>query len=74
MKIEWEDNSTIKVRVENNATIISANTGGLVSLAKIMNMLSEEPGGYHIHLDQYNSLEDESGELIIEKIDDEQSE
>ena len=39
------------------------------SLARIFADLAEEPPGSHIHLDAYNSLEDGSAELIVEKIE-----
>ena len=38
-------------------------------MAEILSALAEEEQGRHIHLDKYNSLEDDSVELIIEKKD-----
>lgn len=67
MDIKWEDNSTIKVRQDGDVTVISANKEGLVSLAHIMLDMAKEDKD-HIHLDENNSLEDESNELIIEKM------
>ena len=32
-----------------------------------LTMLAEQPAGSHIHYDKYNSLEEGSDELIIEK-------
>lgn len=50
--------------------IISANREGLLSLANhLLNLAQAEvPCGTHIHLDEYNSLEDGSLDLIVEKI------
>lgn len=70
MEINWEDGSTIKVRVEDGGTVvISANKEGLLSLAGQLADLANEKTGCHIHYDAYNSLEDGSSELIIEKIE-----
>lgn len=67
MEIKWEDGFEIRVKSDGKKIIISANRAGLISLAKIINTLSEELPGSHIHLDENNSLEDGSAELIIEK-------
>ena len=70
MEINWEDGSTVKVRVEDGETVvISANKEGLLSLAAQLTDMSNEETGCHIHYDAYNSLEDGSPELIIEKIE-----
>ena len=70
MEINWEDGFTIKVRVEDGGTVvISANKEGLLSLAAQLTDLANEKTGCHIHYDAYNSLEDGSPELIIEKIE-----
>ena len=53
---------------ENDTAIISANKEGLLSLSNHLKSLAEEPFGSHIHLDAYNSLENDSAELILEKI------
>lgn len=64
----WEDGFTIKVRGEEKEVVISANKEGLISLANQLNALANESIGSHIHYDEYNSLEDGSSELIIERI------
>ena len=68
-KHSWEDN--FKISVENNGEqiIIKANREGLISLAKQLLTLSEEnvPEGMHFHLDEFNSLEKGSVELVIER-------
>ena len=69
MRIEWEPNASIKVGVQGGETTLSANREGLLSLARIFADLAEEPPGSHLHLDAYNSLEDGSAELIVEKIE-----
>ena len=69
MDIEWIDGFNISVGYDDHTVTLSANREGLLSLAKqFMAMANEEPGT-HIHYDQYNSLEDGSVELIVEKID-----
>lgn len=67
MDIKWEDDFVISVRADNGSTIITANKEGLRSLASQLNALAEEPAGSHIHYDCYNSLNEGSIELIIEK-------
>lgn len=67
MEIKWIDGSTIQVKIEEGTTVISANKEGLLSLADQLTVLAEEPSGSHIHYDEYNSLEDGSSQLIIEK-------
>jgi hypothetical protein len=67
MEIKWEDGFEISVKSDGKKIILSANRAGLISLAKIINTLSAELPGSHFHLDEYNSLEEGSAELIIEK-------
>lgn len=68
-KYFWEKNFKIKIKYENDAVVLAANKEGLISLANhLLNLAQEKvPLGCHLHLDQYNSLEDDSIELIIEK-------
>ena len=68
MDIEWNDNFEIRVRAEDGTVLVSANREGLLSLSRQLAALAEEQPGSHIHYDQYNSLEDGSEELIIERI------
>ena len=68
MELNWADGFKINVRIENGAAVISANKEGLLSLADHLKSLAEEPPGTHIHLDAYNSLEEDSSELILETI------
>ena len=70
MEINWEDGFSIKVRVDDGKTVvISANREGLLSLARQLTDMANEEAGCHIHYDEYNSLEDDSSEMIIEKIE-----
>ena len=69
MHIEWERNFSIKVGVRDGEVTLSANRDGLLSLARIFTALAEETPGSHIHLDEYNSLEEGSAQLIVEKIE-----
>ena len=68
MKIEWVDGAEIHVRIDNGEAVISANKEGMLSLAGQLTALAKETSGSHIHFDQYNSLEEGSAELIIERI------
>lgn len=69
MEFTWEDGFEIATRVEDGAVVISANRAGLVSLSNhLLALAQEEPHG-HFHLDEYNSLEDGSCELIVELVE-----
>lgn len=70
LQLCWRDGFTIKVTSENEEVIISANREGLISLANhLLNLAQTDvPFGAHIHLDEYNSLENGSQSIIIEKI------
>ncbi len=69
MDLVWEEGFQIDVRTESGAAVIRANREGLLSLANHLRALAGEPAGSHIHLDQWNALEDGSVELILERID-----
>lgn len=69
MTFHWIDGFTVNVAIDGNSVVISANKEGLLSLANHLRTLAEEPTpGAHFHLDEYNSLEDGSAALIVEKI------
>ena len=68
MKLEWESGFEIHVTIDRGAAIVAANREGLLSLARHLTALAEESPGSHIHLDPYNALEDDSAQLILEKI------
>ena len=68
MEIEWVDGFDIRVKVDHDAVVISANKEGMLSLAKQLTALAEAAPGQHIHYDEYNSLEDGSAEMIVVRI------
>ena len=68
-RFEWDDGLEISSTVDGDGVVIRANAAGLRSLARHLLALAQPqvPAGYHIHLDDSNSLEDESCGLIFEK-------
>ncbi len=69
MRIDWVDGFEIRVRADRDSVVISANREGLLSLAKQLTALAQSAPGSHIHYDEYNSLEEGSAELIVERIE-----
>ena len=67
MQIKWVDGAEIRVTIENGAVTMTANKEGLLSLATQLAALAEAAPGSHIHYDEYNSLEEGSAEMIIER-------
>ncbi|MCU0494065.1 MAG: hypothetical protein MUD01_20945 [Chloroflexaceae bacterium] len=69
LTFDWEEDFSIEVQHAEGTVLIRANRSGLISLARHMLLLAqpEVPVGRHFHLDESNSLEDGSVELIIEK-------
>ena len=67
MNLNWRNGFEIEVRIEDGAAVISANREGLLSLTDHLKALAEEAPGSHVHLDAYNSLEEGSAGLILEK-------
>ena len=67
MDIEWVNGFEIRVCLDGQTVVITANREGLLSLAKQFEALAKEPRA-HIHYDTYNSLADGSTELIVEKV------
>lgn len=65
----WENGFSIRCTLSDTGVCIEANKEGLISLARHILELAQEdvPEGEHIHLDEYNSLEDNSVELTIVK-------
>lgn len=69
MNIEWKEGSVISVRILGSGEVtISANREGLLSLAGQLRALAEGMPGDHIHYDEFNSLEEGSSALIVERI------
>ena len=69
MKIEWLDGCKISVNTDDEEVIISANREGLLSLSGQLRALAEGAPGDHIHYDAYNSLEEGSSEMIIQRVE-----
>ena len=67
MKVDWTEGFQILVYSDNQTVTISANKEGLLSLAGHLKALAEGMPGDHIHYDKYNSLEEGSSEMIIER-------
>ena len=67
MKIEWVDGYSISVIGDHKTVTISANREGLLSLARQLRALAEGVPGDHIHYDVYNSLEEGSAEMTVER-------
>ena len=68
MNATWEDGFGISTRVEDGTIVVEGSAAGLRSLASICLALADKPSGAHIHLDEFNSLEDGSADLMIEHI------
>ena len=68
MELHWQGNETIIVTNRVNEVLLSADRQGLRSLGNILLALAEEKPGSHIHLDEYNSLDEGSADLIIEHL------
>ncbi len=70
LQMKWENGFCIEVKAEEGEVVIFANKAGLISLANHLLTLAQDevPEGSHIHLDEYNSLEENSAELVIEKM------
>lgn len=68
--LNWTSDFEITVDTDGNQVHISGNSAGLESLANHLLNLAQDnvPAGTHIHLDEYNSLDDNSAELIIERM------
>lgn len=66
---KWEEGFNIKTMIDNGKIYIVANKAGLVSLANhLLNLAQDDVGsGNHLHFEEYNSLDDGSIELVIEK-------
>ena len=70
MKLDWIRGYVIKVEMDkNDSVIIRANTEGLLSLADHLKKIAAMHEGFHLYLDQTNSLENQSIGLTIVKIE-----
>jgi hypothetical protein len=66
----WTDGFELNVIADNNAVLIKANKEGLISMANhLLNLAQDDvPKNHHMHFDEFNSLEEGSKQLTIEKI------
>ena len=66
---QWEYGFEIKIEQKESYIQLTANKEGLISLAKqLLNLAQEDiPKGYHLHYDEYNSLENGSLDMVIQK-------
>lgn len=71
MEFDWIDDFSVAVEVVAGSVILKANREGLLSLARHFTRLAEERDakGAHFHLDEFNSLEEGSAELIVERME-----
>ena len=68
IELDYEPDAIIESKhSEYGETVIRANRNGLITLAKALLTLAQEnvPSGAHIHLDEFNFLEEDSSELIL---------
>lgn len=67
---KWEKGFKLTSKIEYGVIYISANREGLISLANHLLNLAQEavPAGHHLHLDENNSFETGSREVVFEKI------
>jgi hypothetical protein len=70
LRTDWDDGFEVSVRLEGDQVVVSGNAAGLRSLARDLLVLAQDstPQGHHLHLDDSNSLEDGSIELVLEKM------
>ena len=68
MEIRWEEGFAVRVKYVCGAVVVSANREGLLSLARQFAAPAEAAPGSHIHYDEYNSLEEGSTEIIVERM------
>lgn len=66
---KWEEGFSIKVEIIKGTVVIRTNKAGLISLVNHLTHLSEErfADGYYFDLDQHNSLEEGSSDLVVIK-------
>jgi hypothetical protein len=69
IKYKWEDGFEVKAVADDKMIRITANKAGLISLANHLLNLAQDniPTGHHLHFDEYNSLDEGSNEVIVEK-------
>lgn len=63
------DNMFIECMINKNECVLTANSEGLIALAKTLIKLADAsvPSGTHLHLDHPVFLENKSSDIIIQK-------
>jgi hypothetical protein len=71
LSVVWVPGFELTVKVSGAQVLIHGNGAGLLSLAQYLATLAEPsvPFGVHLHLDEHNSLEPGSAELVLERRD-----
>lgn len=64
MAINWIEGFTLRVRIKKRYGDYFRQQRGI---AVHLTALAKEPPGSHLHLDKFNSLEENSATLIVEK-------
>jgi hypothetical protein len=69
LRLTWDDGADIEV-LASEEVVLSANTAGLVTLARHLLTLAQlgVPPGSHVHLDGFSGLVEGSAELVIIKV------
>ena len=68
----WKQDAAVRVDIFGRGVVITANSDGLISLAKQMMYLAEEtvPSGCHVHYDDLFLSGGSASSLIIDKMAD----
>jgi hypothetical protein len=69
MKLDWIPGYVIKTEIYKDSVMIKANREGLLSLADHLKKIADLHEGFHLYLDETNSLENQSIGLTIVKIE-----
>jgi hypothetical protein len=71
LSVVWVPDFELTVEVRGAEVLIHGNAAGLLSLAQHLATLAEPgvPSGVHLHLDEHNSLQAGSAELVLERRD-----
>lgn len=70
LHLEWSQGFEISVTESQGEVVIRANEAGLISLAQHLLTLADHavPAGSHIHMDASRELEEESLDLVLERM------
>jgi hypothetical protein len=72
LELEWDDGAKLTAELDNanNSISVGGISAGLISLACHLLTLAQltVPSGYHVHLDESNSLQNGPCELNIGKL------